>query len=815
MYVSLNWLREMVELDLAAETVAEILTMGGLEVEGLRPVGQGLESILTARIEEIRPHPSAANLSLAVLTVGDREITVVCGAPNICVGQVVPYAGPGSVLPSGMEISERFVKGVTSPGMICSEKELDLGDDAAGILVLEDVTRTGIPLIEACPFVVDTILETSVTPNRGDCLSVLGTAREVAALVGKPWKAPEFYLEESPVNIQERASVEVPDFDLCPRYVARMVEGVTIGPSPFRVRYRLFRSGMRPISNVVDATNLILLECGQPLHAFDFAFLRGGKIVVRRCDPGETFVTLDGAERALPDNALMIRDGERSVALAGIMGGLNSEIQDTTTSVLIESACFERFGTRRTAKALGMSTEASFRFERGVDPEGSLWAAHRAAYIIQQLAGGTILGGYIDVYPEPIRRSPVVVRADKICGLLGVELTPDQSASYLARLGVDVAVKNDDGVPSLVCTPPSWRWDLDRDVDMGEEVGRVHGFQHIPLSMPTYEAAADHTREHRRQVRLVADVMNASGFTEIITMSFCSLQAAREFTVVPPAGGELHLLNPLTEDSSVMRTSLLAGLMAALKRNLNFRSEDVKLYEIGSVFLPVPDSTLPVEELRLAAVATGRRYPRVWHYQRGEIDVYGRIDKEPQVDFYDMKGAFENVFDALSCLDVSFVPSKVPFLHPGKSADIVVSGSPIGFMGELSPKTMREQDLLRPVQVCEIFLEPLLIQTRKEKVFSPIPRYPYIERDLSIIVERNCSGDMIKRLISRLGHDIITSVVLFDLYRGEAIPEGYQSVTLRIRYQSEDRTLTDEEVHEVHSRVVEAVTQELGAALRE
>ncbi|MBM3300587.1 MAG: phenylalanine--tRNA ligase subunit beta, partial [Deltaproteobacteria bacterium] len=537
-------------------------------------------------------------------------------------------------------------------------------------------------------------------------------------------------------------------------------------------------------------------------------------IVVRRCDPGETFITLDGVERRLPENALMIRDAQRSVALAGIMGGMNSEIEDQTTSVLIESACFERFGIRRTAKALGMSTEASFRFERGVDPEGTLWAAHRAAYLIQKLAGGTILAGHLDVYPNPIERSPVLVNSEKINGLLGVDLTADQSASYLQRLGVAVKRPLPGGI-ALVCKPPSWRWDLERDVDMIEEIARIHGFQNIPLSMPRYVSAPDSTHDSRIRLRTVATALNASGFTEIITMSFGSAEAAREFVVEPPQGGELRLLNPLTEDTAVMRTSLLPGLLSALKRNVNFRSEDLRLYEVGRVFLPVPERELPVEELRLAAIATGNRHPALWHFHRGEIDVYGKVSKDPEVDFYDMKGVLENLFESLGVDDANYVPAEFPFLHPGKCAQVMVRGTTIGFLGELSPKKIREHGLPRSVQVFEIVLEPLFLQSCKERAFRPLPRYPYIERDLSIVVERNRSGDEIKHLISRLGHDIITSVVPFDLYRGEPVPEGYQSMAFRIRYQSEDRTLTDDEVQEIHSRVVEAVSQELGATLRE
>lgn len=814
MLVSFNWLKEFVDIDRSAEEIADILTMGGTEVEGVTRVGQGLEKMLTARIEEITPHPKSEKMRLTRLSLGDREVTVVCGAPNIEVGQVVPYAPPGSALPSGMEIAEATIKGVVSPGMICSEKELELGEDASGILVLDEGTVPGISLTEAYPLIDDVILETSVTPNRGDCLSILGTAREVAALTGKPWRIPEFTIEESGESVHDKAAIEVPDYDLCPRYVARVIDGVTIAPSPLDIRLRLARSGVRPISNVVDATNLILLECGQPLHAFDFTFLRGGKIVVRRCEPGETFVTLDGTERRLPENALMIRDGERSVALAGIMGGLNSEIQDDTSVVLLESACFERFNIRRTAKALGMATEASFRFERGIDPEGTLWAAHRVTYLIQKLAGGSILAGHLDVYPEPIVRAPVPMKTKAAVGLLGVDLTSTQCGSYLERLGITVG-RQDDADETLVCTPPSWRWDLDRDVDMIEEVARVHGFQNIPLSTPTYVAATDKTREDRNQLRGVAGLMNATGFTEIITMSFGTEESAGEFIGKRADAGALPLLNPLTEDYAVMRTSLIPGLISALKRNINFRSEDLSLYEIGMTFHPVAGEELPLEELRLAAIATGSRYPESWHFHRGHVDIYGKVQKDPETDFYDMKGALENVLEGLGVSEATFVPSKIEFLHPGKSADVIVGDQVIGFVGELSPKKTRDHDFTGKVLIFEILLEPLLIQTRKERVFRPIPRYPYVERDLSLVVERNCSGDQIKHLISRLGHDIIASVVLFDLYRGESIPDGYQSVAFRIRYQSEDRTLTDEEVQEVHSRVVEAVTSELGAALRE
>ncbi|MBI5569490.1 MAG: phenylalanine--tRNA ligase subunit beta [Desulfomonile tiedjei] len=803
MLVSLNWLKEFVEIDLSAEEVADLLTMGGIEVDSVTHVGEGLDGVYTASIVEISPHPSAEKLSLARISLGDRAVVVVCGAPNIQVGQIVPYAAPGAKLPSGLVMEERAIKGVVSPGMICSEKELGLGEDAAGILAFSSGTPVGLPLAEALPFIKDAILETSVTPNRGDCLSVVGIAREVAALSGKPLGVPDVALSRGSIPVSEKCRIDVPDADLCPRYVATMVEGLRIGPSPFEVRLRVSRSGVRPISNVVDVTNLICIEFGQPLHAFDYSLLEEGRIVVRRSEPGETFVTLDGVERQLPENALMIRDGKRAVALAGIMGGLNSEISDATTTVLIESACFERFGIRRTAKALGMGTEASFRMERGVDPEETARAAHRAAQLIQKLAGGTLLDGHVDVYEAPIVRQPLPVRPAKVNSLLGISLTAMQMASYLERLGISCEMTND-AEETLTVTPPSWRWDLERDVDAAEEVARVHGFQNIPISTPQYRSAADNTRKDHDRVRAANGLMNAAGFTEVINMSFVSAAQAREFPWRNAEAGSLPLMNPLTEDYAVMRTSLLPGLLSTLKRNMSFRLDDLKIYEVGRTFSPVAGADLPQEELRLAGLAVGARHAQLWNVVREEI-----------IDFYDVKGALETLFEGFNVTDVAFVPSNLAFLHPGKSADLVLDGAVIGFLGELTPSKIREHDLSGNPYIFEILLEPLFIRSRKETVFRPIPRYPYIERDLSIIVEEKCSGEKIKQLISRLGHDIIASVVLFDIYRGESIPEGYQSVAFRIRYQSEERTLTDEEVQAIHSRVVTALQAELGAMMRE
>jgi len=812
MLVSFNWLKEFVQIDQSPAQIADVLTMGGIEVESVTRVGDSLDRVYTARIEEISAHPSAETLHLARINLGDRTETVVCGAPNIQAGQIVPYAAPGAVLPSGVEIAERSIKGVRSPGMLCSAKELDVGDDASGILVLEPGTKPGLLLTEAFPIIDDWVLDVGITPNRGDCLSIIGIAREIAVLTNQSWQRPEVSIAESSQPIRDKMIIEVPDADLCPRYVARMVEGVKIGPSPFAVCLRIHRSGMRPISNVVDVTNLILMECGQPLHAFDYEFLQDRKIVVRRADPDESFVTLDGQERKLPPNALTIRDGKRAVALGGIMGGLNSEIHDHTENVLIESANFERFGVRRTAKALGMSTEASYRFERGVDPDGCSWAADRAAQLINELAGGTVLAGSLDVYPRPIARPPVTVRTSRVNHVLGTSLSKHEVVSYLRRLSIDV---EDTGGDTVTAAPPSWRYDLEREVDMIEEVARIYGFQNIPITTPRYRSAPDHTRINHNRISKVAGLMSVGGYVEAVTMSFVSRDAAREFRYIGETTKELELLNPLSEDLAVMRTSLMPGLFQVMKRNVSFRSTNLRLYEVGKVFTPVAGEELPREDLVLGGLATGLRYPELWHFNRGEIDTRGEVDLTNEVDFYDVKGAVETLLDGLGVSGAVFVPSKAPFLHPGKSADLVVEGRTVGYLGELSPAKTREHGLETAVQIFEIFVEPLFVAGCKESVFKSIPRYPYVERDLSIIVEEKVSGDTIKQLISRLGHDIIGSVILFDMYRGESIPEGCRSLAFRIRYQSEDRTLTDAEVQEVHSQIAELLAREVGAAMRE
>ncbi len=801
MLASYNWLKELVEIEESPEEIAHKLTMAGCEVEGIEHVGKELGEFLTASIVDISSHPSGGNLKLVRISLGDRNKIVVCAAPNIEVGQTVPYAPVGSVLADGTEILMREIKGIQSPGMLCSEKELGLGEDTSGILTLDARLSAGMPLNEALPFIEDHIFEIGITPNRGDCLSMLGIAREVAAITKRDLKIPETAEVEESDDTAKMIKIELPDPHLCPRYVARIVKDVQIRQSPLDVRLRLTRLGVRPISNVVDMTNLVLLECGQPLHAFDYDLLDKKTIVVKRAKKGDKFTTLDGEDRVMPKDALMIRDGKKPVALGGIMGGLNSEINDSTKVTLIESACFERFGIRRTAKALGMSTEASYRFERGVDPEGSYWAANRAALLMAEYCDAKIVPGIVDAYPEAITRPQIEVRLDRVNKALGVELDKEEVIGHFQSLGISVTDKEEG---TLSCAPPSWRWDLENEIDYVEEAARLHGFNNIPISTPRYRSAPDNTRRHYKSVRDVAGKMASQGFSEIVTMSFVSKSQGLEFPWNSEPEDLLPLMNPLTEDMTVMRSSLMSGLISTMKRNLSFRSKDLRLFEIGKVFKTVANEELPDEELRIAGLATGRRNCNLWN-----------VDRDEALDFYDLKAVIENLFQGGQESPLRFDRAKIGFLHPGKSAEIYLEDQVIGYIGELAPSKMREHDLEQNVQVFEILLEPVLLHALKQKVFRPIPRYPYMERDLSIIVEDKVSGDDIKRLISHLGHDIIHNVTIFDLYRGKSLPEGKQSFAFRIRYQSEERTLTDEEVQEVHSHVVEAMQEKLGATLRD
>ncbi|MBU0513263.1 MAG: phenylalanine--tRNA ligase subunit beta, partial [Proteobacteria bacterium] len=631
MQISLKWLAEYVDLP-AADELAAALTALGLEVAEVRPVNRGLDGILAGRVLEVRPHPGAERLKVCVVDDGSGSPKdVICGAPNVRENLVSALAPVGTILPGGTPIKKAKIRGVASWGMLCAEDELGISADHTAILELPGDMAPGESL---GPVVADTILEIDLTPNRPDGLCLIGVAREVAARFGGELRHPQTDPPETGGDIAAVASIEVPAAEACPRYAARFVDRVGIYPSPLWMRLRLIASGVRPISGVVDVTNYVLLELGQPLHAFDFDRLAGGKIIVKHAREGERFTTLDGAERILSPADLMICDGEQAVALAGVMGGLNSEIVDTTNRVLIESAFFEPMGIRRTAKRLEMSTEASFRFERGIDVEGCARAADRAARLMAELCGGRVAQGLIDVYPKPHVRPRLTLSVSRTNRYLGLDQTAADMARQLESIELGVEVIDQD---TLIVTPPGFRVDLERPVDLSEEIARLTGYDAIPETLPEDRVVTALWR-HDHTVRARArQIMAGHGYAEVISYSFGAPADADHLRLPEDHPGRriVPLLNPLSEDQSVLRTGLLPGLLRALQRNLAFRVEDVRLFEWGLVFQAVPGEDLPDEKLRLAGLRAGLGDGPAWHFG-------GR-----RLDFYDVLGDLETLLNGL------------------------------------------------------------------------------------------------------------------------------------------------------------------------
>ncbi|MRR59179.1 MAG: phenylalanine--tRNA ligase subunit beta, partial [Deltaproteobacteria bacterium] len=675
MIVTYNWLKEFVDFDLSPQELADLLTMLGLEVEGVRNVGGGLDEVVVAVVEEKSQHPNADKLSLCRVNNGKETLAIVCGAQNFKAGDKVALAQIGAVLPGDFKIKRSKIRGEESCGMLCSEKELGLAAESEGIIILPAELPLGVPVFDALGL-KDTIFEIGLTPNRADCLSVVGIAREIAAKIGTTVKYARPMVSESHIPISECAQVIVEDSDLCPRYTARYLACCSIGPSPAWLVRRLEAVGMRSINNVVDVTNYVLIEYGHPLHAFDADLLAGGKIVVRRAAEGECFMTLDGQERVLKAGDLTIRDGEKGVALAGIMGGENSEIRQETTNILLESAYFNPSAIRRTSKRLGLHTESSHRFERGADINILVTALDRAASLIAELAGGNVAVGAIDVYPSQLPSRTVRFRVEQCNKLLGIQLTADEMVIIFNRLEFTVSVVE----PGLLdVTVPTCRVDIEREIDLIEEVARLNGYNNIPVTMPKARVFSDRPTRHQRLEKQLRNVMVGQGFSEVVTFSFMAPGVLDKLLLAPDdqRRSVVRLRNPLVEEQSVMRTTLLPGLLEAAARNMNYRMLSLRLFELRRVYLPVEGQELPKEPLHLAGIMTGARYREGWNQER------------QQVDFYDVKGVIEHILDEFVIGSVSFVQDRLDsYFHPGKSCLILCGGDRLGSFGEIHPDVL-------------------------------------------------------------------------------------------------------------------------------
>ena len=790
MKVSLSWLRDYLPIELPVTDLADALTMVGLEVETVTDRYDYLNSVLVGRVTEVKAHPKAGHLQVCHVDAGGSTYTVVCGAPNLRPQMLAPLALADTELPDGNIVKVSQIRGITSEGMLCSEAELGLGPDSSGIMSLDKSHYIGTSLQQALNL-TDTVFELGLTPNRPDCLSMIGVAREIAAIENSSLSLPEIQLEETDAIIDNLTSVSIEAWDHCPRYTARLLTDLKVGPSPFWLQNRLLSIGQRPINNLVDITNFVMLETGQPLHAFDFDQLAGHKIVVRTAVKGETFTTLDQKQRELEDNMLMICDADKPVGIAGVMGGLNSEVATTTTRVLIESAYFSPTSIRKTSKRLGLNTDASHRFERGVDPKATLYALDRAAQLMAQIGGGQLIQKAIDEHAEIQPTAPIQLSAKRTNRLLGMSLKPARMEQLLSSVGFKVQKEDSD---HLRVTVPSFRVDVSRPEDLVEEVARLEGYDTIPTTFPAVPAKGRMASAAITQRQQIRDILIGFGFNEIINYSFNHPDAC-DYLRLPETDDrrrQVSILNPLSEDQTVLRTSLIPGLLEVMQRNLFQQIKSVKIFESGRVFIKQANGQLPIEKEVLSGLWTGLRQVSAWHSQ-----------DEP-CDFYDLKGVLETLFEGQNLPMVTF--SRLPqeecfYTRHGYSARIVYESLVLGTVGEVHPQVLKNYDLRQPAYIFELDLSRILSLIPSHISAAAIPRFPFTTRDVTLIVGTAVEAAEIIVAIEKLDEALIESLYIFDVFSGDPIPAGKKSISIRIIYRSAQKTLVDEDVNHIHKQL--------------
>jgi phenylalanyl-tRNA synthetase beta chain len=790
--IVLSWLREFCPIDLSAEELGPILDLKGLHVESIEKPWEGLADVVVARVLEVRDHPDSDKLCLARVDAGGTQRELVVGVRNMKPGDLVPLAGPGARVPALPEpLSARTIRGVRSEGMLCSPRELGLSSDHSGILVLTEVVPLGSDF-KAAFGLDDAVLDLEIEANRPDLLSVVGVAREVSAATGVPLTVPEVSISEAPDRAEDAARVEVLDVDKCPRYLARVIRGVTHGSSPVRVQARLTASGMRPVSTVVDATNYAMLELGQPMHPFDLDRLEGRGVVVRSARPGEPMVTLDGVRRKLTDDDLVIADGSRAVGIAGVMGAADAEVTPSTKDVLLESAYFEPRGILRTSRRLGLLTEASTRFSRGTDPEILGSAADRAARLMAEWGAGQILAGAIDVGRAPERRR-LAIRPARASLLLGYDVSASDVADALGRLGIQ-AEKADGEVRVEV---PSFRPDLEREIDLIEEVVRVQGYDQLGSTMPGITQAGGFAASHllRRRIR---QVLVRAGLREALSLSFASppdLELMGHDQAVKAA-------NPPSADEPFLRTSLIPNLLKALGRNVYRGARGAALFEAGRVFRPgLPDATPVDERESVAAVLTGPAGEGV-HADRRDLD------------FFDAKGALEALVEGLGIAEWEMGdPAPDPF-HPGRSAVVLVGGLPAGVVGEIHPREAARLDLPHRVGAFELDVGIMAPFSGRLRPFRDVPRFPPARRDLAFVVDQDVPAGAVEGALRDAGGELVDAVVLFDVFAGDPLPPGKKNLAFSVSFRAPDRTLTDQETDRAVGAIVERLRRDFGAEFR-
>ena len=799
MLLSRKWLNEFVPVDVDDRTFAEDMTLSGSKVEITEIEGEEISNVVVGRVVEIKRHENSDHMWICQVDVGEEApIQIVTGAQNVSQGDLVPVAKHNSTLPGGVKITKGKLRGEKSNGMLCSYKELGMTDNdwpysvVDGIFLLNsdpdlkakdlkpgDDIRTAIGLD-------DHVVEFEITPNRPDCLSVIGLAREAAVTYGKTMAQHEPVVKGGGIgNLTELLDVETPATDLCPRYTARMVRNVKIGPSPKWMRDRLRASGVRPINNIVDITNYVMLEYGQPMHAFDYRYVNGGKIVVRRAEDGETLTTLDGNVRQLNSSMLVIADEHRAVGLAGIMGGENSEIVEDTVDVVFESANFNGTSIRRTALALGMRTEASAKFEKGLDILNTLPAVNRACELVEMLGAGDVLDGTIDILNFVPQPKQLKLRADKINALLGTDIDAAEMCRILQELGF--------GVDGDIITVPSWRGDVEHYSDLAEEVARFYGYNQIPTTAMTGVTTRGGYSPEQMLERSLGTVCRSLGYDEIITYSFISPTYYDKIRLPEdsPLRKSMKIMNPLGEDTSIMRTTVMPSMLEILTRNYNYRNKEAHLYELGRTYFEREDG-MADEPKHLS------------------LGVYG-----PEESFFTLKGAVETILDSIRAEDVTYVAEKSdPSYHPGRCAKVYVNGQEVGTLGQIHPLVAANYGVDAELYYADLKFDALFASRGADPEYQPLPKFPAVTRDIAVLVDKAVTVGAMESSIQAAAKGLLKDVTLFDIYEGAKLPTGKKSVAFNLVLRADDRSLTAQEADDEVNLVLERLKKDFGAMLR-
>ncbi len=797
MLIPINWAKDYVNFDIDTEVLAEKMIMTGSNVEGITKLAGNISNVVVGKILSVEQHPNADKLVVCQVDIGSETIQIVTGAPNVEPDQLVPVALHGAVLPGGIKIKKGKLRGEVSEGMLCSGEELELteadyeGAEFDGILILKEDYPLGMDIKDALELSGE-VIDFEITSNRSDCLSVLGMAREIALTLNTTYKEPEIKVAEGQGNISDMLKVVVEDSALCPHYAARVVKDVKIEPSPQWMKRRLAAAGVRPINNIVDITNYVMLELGQPMHAFDYDKVSGGVIKVRRAKEGERLVTIDHKDRELTADMLVIADSEKPCAIAGVMGGANSEISDETTTIILESAIFDGASVRDTSKLLGLRSEASSRFEKGIDVNVTIKALDRAAQLIQQLGAGTVVNDTISVLNDDTSEKTVTIKWSKINELLGLKLSADQIVEILKRDFLKVSQREE----YLDVTIPTYRLDLGITADLAEEVARIYGYDKIPMTLMENSMSKGTKSRNQRLTDAAKSVLNGMGLYEAITYSFTSPKVFETIGITDPSQEPdvVKIANPLGEDQSVMRTTLIPSILEVLSRNYNRRLDACRVYEFGKSFIPDPssDDGLPNEIPMLT------------------IGAYG-----DEVDFYLLKGWVESTVKVFGLEDrISFERYKSPTFHPGRTAKVLLDGECLGVLGEIHPKVAENYQINNRVYMAELKLSMLFEKAVLDKTYSKLPKYPAVVRDLAIVLKKDILAGDVYSLIVKNGGGILEDVQLFDIYEGNQIPEGFKSMAYSLTFRAQDRTLKEKEVNERYEKILKALENQLDAKLR-